>query len=61
MTWQIVSDAMGADESLRPRGSTRLREHDEADFESESKEKMNDNEFEFKSDKDHVLEEYEEK
>lgn len=50
---KVVSDAMGADEPLRSRRRSRLRELDEDDFESES-----DDEFEFKLDEERVMGEY---
>ncbi|XP_042429438.1 uncharacterized protein LOC122016267 [Zingiber officinale] len=58
MTWKVVSDAMGADEALRPRRSSRLRELDEDDFQSESEEEVSVYEFDFESDEEHVIEEY---
>ncbi|XP_042456357.1 uncharacterized protein LOC122040933 [Zingiber officinale] len=58
MTWKVVSDAMGAYEALRPRRSSRLREFDEDDFQSESEEEVSVYEFDFESDEEHVIEEY---
>ena len=49
-------NAMEGDGSLGPRRSSRLRDLDEDDFESEDE--IYENEFEFESDEDHVLEEY---
>lgn len=45
MDCQDLGDAVGVDESLRPQRSSRLRDLEEGNFESESKEDINEVEF----------------
>jgi len=61
LTWETVSEAMGADEVLRPRRSARSRELFEEDFSSESEEKEETNkevEVEYESDGLQIIEQY---
>jgi len=55
LTWETVSEAMGADEVLRPRRSARSRELFEEDFSSESEEEA---EVEYESDGVQIIEQY---
>lgn len=58
-TWEVLDNAVGADEMLEPRRSTRnLRELDEEEFVSESSEEEEDGDDDFESDeeRDVVLE-----
>ncbi|XP_058210432.1 uncharacterized protein LOC131322890 [Rhododendron vialii] len=62
LTWEVIGEATGADEVLQPRRSARnvgVRELDEEDFvsEDETKEEV-DEDFEFESDGDQVMEAY---
>ena len=59
LTWKMVGEASGADEMLEPRKSTRTvqyRELEEEDFDSDEEPKEND--IDFESDEENVLERY---
>ena len=60
LTWETVSEAMGADEVLRPRRSARSRELFEEDFSSESEEEETNEEVEveYESDGLQIIEQY---
>ncbi|KAI8535115.1 hypothetical protein RHMOL_Rhmol10G0150200 [Rhododendron molle] len=62
LTWEVIGEATGADEALQPRRSARNvgpRELDEEDFVSEDDtEEEVDEDFEFESDGDQVMEGY---
>jgi hypothetical protein len=62
LTWEVIGEAMGADEALQPRRSARnieVRELHEEDFESEDDtEEEQDEDFDFESDGDQILEGY---
>ena len=59
LPWETVSEAIGADEVLRPRRSARSRELFEDDFLSESEEEGNEElEVEYESDGVQIIEQY---
>jgi hypothetical protein len=61
LPWETVSEAMGANEVLRPRRSARSRELFEDDFLSESEEEEEGNEeleVEYESDGVQIIEQY---
>ena len=58
LTWQMVDEASGADENLQPRRSSRVRELHEDDFESEEEDEDHNNDIEFVSDEEQVIENY---
>ena len=59
LTWDMVGEAMGVDEVLQPRRSGRnVRELDEDEFVLEDDNEGEDEDYEFESDGEQVLEGY---
>ena len=54
----MVDEASGADENLQPRRNSRVRELHEDDFESEEEDEDHNNDIEFVSDEEQVIENY---
>ncbi|XP_071716214.1 uncharacterized protein [Rutidosis leptorrhynchoides] len=55
LTFNLIGDAMGADDVLEPHSSSRTQELSEEDFESESEEEVNED-FEYESDDVQIIE-----
>ncbi|XP_075506542.1 uncharacterized protein LOC142543269 isoform X2 [Primulina tabacum] len=58
ITWQLVDEATGADENLQPRRSSRVRELHDANFESEEEDDDQNDDIDFVSDEEQVVEHF---
>ncbi|XP_073300569.1 uncharacterized protein [Primulina huaijiensis] len=56
LTWQLVDEATGADGNLQPRRSSGVRELHEDDFESEEEDDDHNDDIDFVSDEEQVVE-----